>query len=256
MPTYRDEGIVLRTHKLGEADRIVTLLTRGHGKVRAVARGVRRTTSKFGGRLEPFSHVDLQIANGRSLDVIAQVEQMHAYGEPLLADYGRFTAGQVMLECADRLAAVEGEPAIPQYRLLAGALRTLGEGTVDGARPASMILDSYLLRSLATAGYAPALTECAVCGQDLSREIADGVQTAFNPASGGVVCVTCRPPGSAIPRPETLRLLVALLTGDWPATAGAEARVQREASGLTTAFVNWHLENRLRSLPLVERATD
>ena len=69
VPLYRDEAIVLRTHKLGEADRIITLLTRQHGRVRAVAKGVRRTTSRFGSRLEPFTHVDLQLAEGRNLDV-------------------------------------------------------------------------------------------------------------------------------------------------------------------------------------------
>ena len=71
---YRDAGVVLRTHKLGEADRIITLLTRERGLVRAAAKGVRKTTSRFGGRLEPFMHVDLQLAEGRSLDIITQVE--------------------------------------------------------------------------------------------------------------------------------------------------------------------------------------
>ena len=70
MPVYRDEAVVLRTHKLGEADRIVTLLTRRHGKVRAVAKGVRRTGSKFGARLEPFMVADLQLYEGRTLDVV------------------------------------------------------------------------------------------------------------------------------------------------------------------------------------------
>lgn len=247
MPTYRDEGVVLRTHKLGEADRIVTFLTRGHGKVRAVARGVRRTSSKFGGRLEPFSHVDVQLATGRSLDVVAQVEQLHAYGEPLVHDYAAYTAGIVMLECADKMTPIEGEPAVPQYRLLQGALRTLGEGTSDGHRPPTMVLDAYLLRAMATAGYAPSLRECAVCGLE-------GPHEAFNPAAGGMVCVTCRPPGSSRPRPESLDLMVALLTADWPSTSQVEQRVAREASGLTSAFVNWHLENRLRSLPLVDRS--
>ncbi|MGB3953815.1 MAG: DNA repair protein RecO, partial [Brooklawnia sp.] len=138
MPTYRDHAVVLRTHKLGEADRIITLLSRSHGKVRAVARGVRRTSSKFGGRLEPFSHVDVQFATGRSLDVVTQVETLHAYDAPLRVDYNAFTAGQAMLETADRLVAEEGQPALRQYRLLLGALRTLGGGTPDGPRPATM----------------------------------------------------------------------------------------------------------------------
>ena len=158
MPTYRDEAVVLRTHKLGEADRIITMLSRGRGKIRAVAKGVRRTSSKFGARLEPFSHIDLQFAEGRTLDIVVQVESMDAFGDRLGHDYPAYTAGQVMLETADRLVTEEGEPAVQQYQLLVGALRVLNRGTSDGPRPASMILDSYLLRALAVAGYAPSFT--------------------------------------------------------------------------------------------------
>ena len=164
MPTYRDEAVVLRTHKLGEADRIITMLSRHRGKLRAVAKGVRRTTSKFGARLEPFSHVDLQFAVGRTLDVVTQVESLDAFGEPLTGNYPAYTAGQVMLETADRLVVEENEPAVQQYLLLVGALRVLDRGTSDGPRPATMILDSYLLRALAVAGYAPSFFDCARCG--------------------------------------------------------------------------------------------
>src|SRR5665811_1527719 len=95
---YRDEAIVLRTQKLGEADRIITLLTRGNGRVRAVAKGVRRTTSRFGSRLEPFTYVDLQFAEGRSLDVVTQAETLAPYGSKIVSNYERYTAGTVMLE--------------------------------------------------------------------------------------------------------------------------------------------------------------
>src|SRR5215210_556834 len=142
VPTYRDEAVVLRTHKLGEADRIITMLSRQRGKLRAVAKGVRRTTSKFGARLEPFSHVDLQFAVGRTLDVVTQVESLHAFGEPLTGNYPAYTAGQVMLETADRLVVEENEPAVQQYLLLVGALRVLDRGTSDGPRPPTVILDS------------------------------------------------------------------------------------------------------------------
>jgi len=246
VPTYRDQAVVLRTHKLGEADRIITLLTRAHGKVRAVARGVRRTGSKFGARLEPFSHVDLQLATGRSLHYVDQVETVQAYGARLASDYPAWTAGEVMVETADKLVGEEHQPALQQYRLLVGALAVLVRGTSDGPRPAAMVLDSYLLRSMAVAGYAPTFTDCASCG-------APGPHTAFSPAAGGVVCRFCRPPASAHPQPATLDLLSALLVGDWPATSAVEAIVQREASGLTAAFVNWHMERGLRSLSLVER---
>lgn len=237
---------MLRTHKLGESDRIITLLTRSHGKVRAVARGVRRTSSKFGGRLEPFSHVDVQFANGRSLDYVNQAESLHAYGAPLACDYAAFTAGEVMLEVADKLVAEVGEPALQQYRLLVGALRVLGTRTTDGPRPVTMILDSYLLRSLAVAGYAPSLASCARCGHDAQ-------QAAFSPALGGAVCASCRPPGVAQPSSAAWGLLGALLAGDWPATNGVGGDTAREVSGLVAAYANWHLERGLRSLALVER---
>ena len=90
MSLYRDEGVVLRTSKLGEADRIITILTRGHGKIQAVAKGVRRTKSRFGARLEPFMRVDVLIAEGRSLDVVSQAEAVAAYGAPIAADYAAY----------------------------------------------------------------------------------------------------------------------------------------------------------------------
>ena len=124
---YRDDGVVLRTHKLGEADRIITLLTRQNGRVRAVAKGVARTKSRFGGRLEPFTHVDVLIHPGRSLDVIQQAEVIRAYGKPLATDYPRYTAGTAMLETAEKFTPVEKEPAIRQFLLLIGGLRALGE---------------------------------------------------------------------------------------------------------------------------------
>ncbi len=127
MQAYGDDGVVLRTQKLGEADRIITLLTRQNGRVRAVAKGVRRTKSRFGARLEPFTHVDVLIHPGRSLDVITQAEVIRAYGKPLATDYPRYTAGTAMLETAERLTPVEKEPAIRQFLLLIGGLRALGE---------------------------------------------------------------------------------------------------------------------------------
>lgn len=134
MQGYRDDGVVLRTQKLGEADRIITLLTRHNGRVRAVAKGVRRTKSRFGARLEPFTHVDVMIHPGRSLDVITQAEVIRAYGTPFMSDYPKYTAGTAMLEAAERFTPVEKEPAIRQFLLLIGGLRALGDaiGPVDG----------------------------------------------------------------------------------------------------------------------------
>jgi DNA repair protein RecO (recombination protein O) len=239
---YRDEGVVLRTQKLGEADRIITLLTRQRGRVRAVAKGVRRTKSKFGGRLEPFTHVDLQLYEGRSLDIVQQAETLGGYGERIVADYGRYTAGTAMLETAERLTAEEKEPAVQQFLLLVGGLRTLAEG----AHASGLVLDAFLLRSLAVAGYAASFDECARCGRP-------GPHPFFSVAGGGVVCSGCRQAGSVTPAPETLGLLAALLSGDWATADASDARHRREGSGLVAAYLQWHLERGLRSLPLVER---
>lgn len=238
MPVYRDEAIVLRTRKLAEADRIITLLTRRNGVVRAVARGVRRTSSRFGSRLEPFTHVDLQLAHGRSLDVVTQAVTLAPFGEAIVTDYDRYTTSSVMLETAERLVAEEREPAVQQFLLLLGALRAMA-----GAehRPTD-VMDAFLLRSLAVAGYAPSFDACARCGLE-------GPHRDFHPPSGGALCSSCRMPGSAHPAAETMRHLAALLSGDWAVADAAADRERREARGLVAAYVAWHLERGLRSLP-------
>ncbi len=240
---YRDEGVVLRNQKLGEADRIVTLLTRRTGLVRAVGKGVRRTKSRFGARLEPCTHVDLQLHTGRTLDVITQAETVRSYGEAVVSDYARYTAATAMLETAEKIVAVEKDPALRQFLLLIGALRTLGEGSHDSR----LVLDAYLLRSLAVAGYAPSLAECARCGSH-------GEHRAFAVHAGGMVCSVCRPHGSVHPSPDTLRLMSALLGGDWDGADASEGRHRSECSGLVAAYLQWHLENGIRSLRHVERS--
>ena len=243
MQLYRDDGIVLRTQKLGEADRIITILGRSSGRIRAVAKGVRRTKSRFGARLEPFTHVDLMLHVGRSLDVITQAEVIRPYGEPLTGDYPRYTAGVAMLETAERFTPVEKEPALRQLLLLIGGLRALGAGE----HPPGLVLDAFLLRSLAVAGYAPALQECARCGASGPR------LPAFAVAAGGMVCASCRPPGSASPAAPTVALMLALLRGDWDSADHSERRHRVECSGLVAAYLQWHLEHSIRSLRHVER---
>lgn len=239
---YRDDAIVLRAQKLGEADRIVTLLTREHGKVRAVGKGVRRTSSRFGARLEPFMVVDVQLYAGRSLDTVTQAETIGPYARRICEDYGLYTAGAAMLETAERLVADEREPAVQQYWLLAGALRALSEQ----AHAPGLVLDSYLLRALAVAGWAPSFVDCARCGEP-------GPHHAFAVAQGGAVCSRCRPPGSTAPAPQTFALLAALLAGEWETADASDARHRKEASGLVAAYSQYHLERTLRSLRMVER---
>lgn len=237
MPLYRDEGVVLRTQKLGEADRIITLLTRQHGRVRAVANGVRKTSSRFGSRLEPFMQVDLQLAEGRSLDRVVQAELLSPHGAALSGDYARWTHGAVMLETAERLTDEEKEPALQQYRLLVGAVRALALGERDLAA----VVDAYLLGAVALAGFAPSLEACASCGEA-------GPHAWFSVPGGGVVCATCRPPGSPAPGEAVLRHLAALLSRDWDIVDPASAATSAATSGLVRAYVQWHLERDLRTL--------
>jgi DNA repair protein RecO (recombination protein O) len=255
VPLYRDEAVVLRVHKLGEADRIVTMLTRRHGRIRAVGKGVRRTMSRYGARLEPGSHIDVQLhtrtaepdaerghPRGTGLDLVTQVETVENYGAKVSGDYAAWTAAVAICETAERFTAEEGEPALRQYLLLVGALRSLAGGEHDP----SLILDAFLIRSMSLAGWEPALTDCAVCS-------APGPHAAFHIAAGGTVCPNCRPAGSARPQLEALRLMAALLGGDWSSADAAGGPACREASGLIAAHLQWHLEKGIRSLPLVDR---
>lgn len=245
---------MLRVHKLGEADRIITLLTRRHGRVRAVGKGVRRTTSKFGARLEPGSHIDVQFhtrlseeqhaqARQRGLDLITQTETLASYGAQLASDYPRWTAVSAILETAERMTD-EGEPAMRLYLLVVGALRALVEREHDPG----LVLDAFFIRSASLSGWEPALQECAKCS-------APGPHAAFNVPTGGAVCEDCRPPGSSRPERASIELMVALLGGDWQAADASGPGPRREASGLIAAHLQWHLERGLRSLPLVDRSS-
>ncbi|MEJ3403177.1 DNA repair protein RecO [Rathayibacter sp. YIM 133350] len=240
MPVYRDEAVVLRTHKLGEADRIVTMLTREHGKVRGVAKGVRRTASKFGARLEPFMVADVQLWEGRSLDVITQAETLGSYGATIAGDYERYTAANVMVETADKVTESEG--SLQQYLLLVGALRSLARAE----HAVGLTLDSYLLRALSVAGWAPSFQDCSRCG-------APGPHNHVVVQLGGVVCDACAPPGAPRLDPAAITLLGALLTGDWELADAAPDAIRSQASGVVAAYTQWHLERGLRSLPHVSR---
>ncbi len=243
MSLYRDEAIVLRTQKLGEADRIITMLTREHGRIRGVAKGVRRTMSKFGARLEPGSHVDIQMYTGKTFDTVTQVEAIMNYGEAISNDYQRWTIASAILETAERFTAQESEPALQEFQLVVGGMKALAENRYDS----SLILDAFLLRSLAIGGYAPSMSQCSRCEKP-------GPHRYFSLVGGGSVCTDCRPSASATPAAETLELMGDLICGNWDRAQNSELRFRREASGLVAAYLQWHLERGLRSLPMVERA--
>ena len=241
MPVYRDEAVIIRTHKLGEADRIVTMLSRYHGLIRAVAKGVRRTTSKFGSRLEPFMVVDIQLHEGKNLDTVNQVETLNAYGGQIIDDYPAYTSATVMVETAEKLAGGDSSPQ--QYLLLVGGLRALANKDHDS----SLILDSYLLRALSVAGWAPNFTDCARCGKP-------GLHQDFVLQAGGMVCGDCRIAGAVKLNEASARLLGALLAGDWDFADQTDDATRASASGVVAAYSQWHIERGLKSLQHVERS--
>ena len=242
MALYREQGIVLRTYKLGETDRIVNLLTQGKGKVRAVAKGVRRPGSKFGGRLEPFSHVDLQLYEGRNLDLISSAELITPFAE-VRADFALSACGSAMVEAADRIAQ-EDERSNQLVLLLLDGLRALA---LHPEHP-SAVLDGYLLRLASVAGYHPYLDACASCGTP-------GPHTVFHLAAGGVLCPVCAPSGSHSFDPDVIALLSRLAVGELRRldTAGAQPRVRRAAGSLVNSFLTYHLGKPLRAWDLVPR---
>jgi len=229
---YRDEGVVLRTMRLGEADRIVTMVTKGHGKVRAVAKGIRRTKSKFGGRLEPLSHVSLLCWQGRELDIVNQAEVTDTF-RAVREDLARVAKAYTLLEVVDQLA--QERHASPRlYDMLVGALRALE------ADDAPLLVPAFCLKVLALEGTAPVLDQCASCGalDDL---------VAFDLVEGGALCRTCRRgrPVSA----EAFALMRRVLGGGLAsALAEPDGPVVGEVTTVATEAMEVHLDRRLRSV--------
>jgi len=230
--SYRDTGIVLRTYKLGEADRIVVIMTAGRGKVRAVAKGVRKTTSRYGGRLEPLSHVALQMHEGRNLDVVSQAETIDHF-RPLRDDLDRLTRGVSLLEVVDQVAQErEANPRL--YQMLLGALRTLS------ADPSPLLVPAFYWKVLALDGVSPELDTCVSCG-------GDEPVVAFDLVEGGVLCRACRR-GVSI-SPDAIALLRRVLGGELAAALREPVTpATHEVSVLATRSMESHLERRLRTL--------
>lgn len=246
MPLYRDEAVVLRTFPLGEADRIVVLLTKRHGKVRAVAKGVRRLKSRFGGRLEPLMRVDLLLAQGKSLDVISQAVSIAAYAGEICADYTSYEYANVMLEVVDLLVSNEYtdeyrreyQDTLGQYRLLTAALLSLSKHK----HSPDAIGMSYILRALSLAGWSPRLQACVVCGknEDLCY---------FSPCTGGMMCASDHTPDSIVCANSTRLQLCALAQGNWSVLDGVS--VDSSTMRCVQQWAEYYLERPIRSMWLL-----
>jgi len=236
---YRERGVVLRTIKLGESDRIVTFATEGRGKVRAVAKGVRKTKSRFGARLEPLSHVSLLLYEGRGeLHIVTQAETIDAF-RAVREDFDRLTQATALLEAVDHLAQ-EGEENPRLLQMLLGALRTLEAG------PAPLVVPAFFWKLLAQEGFLPVLEACVTC---------DGADVvAFDLEVGGVLCRSC---AGGAPRLSAagLALLRRMLGGDLVSVLAQPASpAGYEVEHLATRALETHVERRMRSMGLLERS--
>ena len=236
---YRDTGVVLRTYKLRESDRIVVFHTAEHGKVRAVAKGVRKTKSKFGARLEPMSHVSLLLYRGRELDIVSQAEAVEPLS-PMLSSLDRASQGLAAIEAVDQLS-LEREPNPQLYRMLVGVLRTIASA------PSPLNVAAFYWKLLASEGLRPELDQCVRCGESEP----DTQFVAFDLNEGGVLCRSCRS-GQAI-SPGALTILREILGGQLvQALARDESPITHEVSSMATRALEFHIERRLKAVAMFE----
>ena len=233
---YKDEGVVLKTIKLGEADRIVTLFTRENGKVRAVAKGIRKTKSRFGGRLEPFTRVQLLIYRGRSLDTITQADILDSF-DHVRRDYKSLTSASAMAEIVEKITP-EREGAFNIYAVLFGGLKALAEDKGDSVLPA------FLIKLLSVTGYNPELQACAGCGDQTFLG-------GFSPALGGAVCESCwTEDQNALGIPaDRIELMSTLLGSEFGYQAPQESI--DDVTNALRMYAEFHLERPLRSLQML-----
>ena len=243
--TYRAEALVLRRSDFGEADRLLTLLTRDHGKVRALAKGSRRPTSRHSGNLESFVHVQILLAHGRELDVVTQSQLIHPFRR-VREDLGAASYAYYFAEVTDALLEAD-DPAAGPFELLLEALGALEEG-----REPTLLAAHYLLRLLDVVGYRPELFRCLDCGAELRPEV-----NYLSATQGGALCARCGPR-----HPEAHRIGVDALKvlrhlqrterlGNLAVTLppGLAEQADREVR----TFVEHHLDRRLRSPEFIVR---
>ncbi len=241
----RNEAIVLKRRDFGEADRILTLYTRERGKVSAIAKGVRRITSRLGGHVELFTHGQMLLAQGRNLDVLTQADTIQTF-RGLREDLIRTTYAYHAAELVDRFSE-EGMAAEAIFDLLRDCL----DGLCDAEDPA-LVLRFFELRLLGLLGYRPQFFQCVACGETL-----EPAGNAFDAEAGGVLCPGCaqRAP-TAIPLSESAFRVLRFLQTRSLATARQVALQQAtraELERIMHAYVRHILERDLRSVEFLER---
>jgi DNA repair protein RecO (recombination protein O) len=241
MASYRTQAMVLRKTKLGETDTILTMLAADGSQVRAVAKGLRKPGGRFGGRLEPYAVVDLQLHEGRNLDIVSEAVTLASHAG-LREDYDRAAAAAVVVDVLDKIS-VEGQA---EARLFAFAQATLDvmESCALDALPSVVV--AFLAKAMAMHGYRPQLDECACCASEV------GESRLFSVASGGAVCAACGGADASVVRftPEARAWLQRLLSARMSEVPelGMPPAAVADCFALMRAFVAYHLPAKLRAL--------
>jgi DNA repair protein RecO (recombination protein O) len=240
---YKTEAVVLRSFRLGEADRVLHVYTLARGRVGAVAKGIRKTKSRFGARLEPLSHVELMLHEGSGeLQTVTGVELLHSHRAAREERY-RLGVGLVGAEAMLRLFT-EQEANPRAFQAVTRFLDLLDETTPAGARPSlDPLVLSFQLKLLWLSGYLPHLTSCANCGSQ------DAALIGYSPAAGGAVCESCGA-GSLALSPAGIAGIETLLARPLAdaAVAGLSERAARDALSVITAAYEYFGNFRLRTL--------
>jgi DNA repair protein RecO (recombination protein O) len=248
--TYRTEAIVLRRKDIGEADRILTLYTPAGGKVRAIAKGIRKPRSRKAGHLELFTRSKLLLASGRDLDIVTQAEMVDAY-RPLRDELMRGAYAGYMVELLDRFTP-DAEENDELYALLRDGLAWAAT-----AQDLALAARYYELQLLGMAGYQPQLQRCLLCDRALQPE-----DQFFAPSEGGVICPRCREAEKA--RAErshwlplslnALKLLRYIQSNAYARVAGLSVspRVHGEVEYLVARYITHILERQLKSVEFLK----
>lgn len=236
-PEYRDVGIVLRSYKLGEADKILRILTREHGKRSAVARGVRKTSSRFGARLEPLTHVQLLLHRGRTMDTVKQAEIIESF-PGVRQDLDLYMSASAMAELADSMTADE-EPHPELFELLEEALELLDRYPERAAFTRAF----FEFKAMAAAGFELSVGTCTACGR-----APGGGEVFFSLHLGGIVCQVCssgggRGAGRLVKvRTGTVDMLSWMgghRLGEWPERAPRAAAAKEVAALMDRVLEHW-----------------
>ena len=246
MPIYEAEAVVLRKVDYGEADRILTLLTRERGKVAAIAKSVRRSKSRMAGQLDVFAHGTVLLAEGKSMDVVTQFQRI-TENSALGSDLKRAAVASVVAEVADKIME-ERHPAPEMFALVVEALRHLSDREVAPL----LELADFLARVLSELGYTPEVNRCARCGGSLGE---DGL--SFSALAGGVVCRDCghHDHGGRLVTSRTVKILRVLAAGDRDLffRLRLDAEDIQAVESVLEAQLEHHLDRQLKSIDFLRR---